>query len=82
MPTAARAHERPPAVAEDTAKCDLWYAARILRCAPCRLGRGRQTKIRELEERLHDETELLETRQAELEQLEVIRHCMCANCLD
>ena len=37
----------------------------------CCLARGRQTKIRELEERLHDETELLETRQAELEQLEV-----------
>jgi hypothetical protein len=40
--------------------------------SPCCYGRTRQAKIRELEEKLRDQTELLETRQAELEQLEVV----------
>lgn len=44
----------------------LWF------CCP---GRERQKKIRELEDKLRDETELLETRQAELEQLAVIWCC-------
>lgn len=37
-------------------------------CGACR---ERQEKIRQLEEKLQDETDLLETRQAELQQLEV-----------
>lgn len=60
-----------------TANFNLLCAARMLMLCSCCLGRGRQTKIRELEERLHDQTELLETRQAELEQLEVIWRPMC-----